>query len=185
MSTPEYGWYGDDFTGATDTLAELARRGMRALLFLNHPDAARLESAGHLDAVGIAGSSRAMAPTAMADELAPVDRLFRDLGVRVLHYKCCSTFDSAPETGSIGAALRALRPFFPSPFRPIIGGQPNLGRYTLYGNLFATAGIGGTVHRIDRHPTMHAHPVTPMAEADFRLHLAAQGLDAVNLPYPA
>jgi len=28
MTTPEYGWYGDDFTGATDTLAELAARGI-------------------------------------------------------------------------------------------------------------------------------------------------------------
>ncbi|WP_027282176.1 four-carbon acid sugar kinase family protein [Roseomonas gilardii] len=184
MSIPEYGWYGDDFTGATDTLAELSCRGMRAMLFLDHPDAERLERAGPLDAVGLAGASRTMAPEAMAAELAPAGRFFRDLGVRLMHYKCCSTFDSAPEAGNIGAALRALQPYFPGPFRPIIGGQPNLGRYTLFGNLFAAAGTGGTVHRIDRHPTMRAHPVTPMAEADLRLHLAAQGLDAVNLPYP-
>ncbi|MFP5512923.1 MAG: nucleotide-binding domain containing protein [Alphaproteobacteria bacterium] len=32
---------------------------------------------------------------------------------------------------------------------------------------------------IDRHPTMSVHPVTPMAEADLRRHLAAQGLDGV------
>ncbi|MCI0755413.1 four-carbon acid sugar kinase family protein [Teichococcus vastitatis] len=183
MNGPEYGWYGDDFTGATDTLAELASRGMRALLFLGLPDAARLKRAGPLDAVGLAGASRALVPGAMAAELAPVGRFFRDLGVRMMHYKCCSTFDSASEVGSIGSAVATLRPFFSNPFRPIVGGQPNLGRYTLFGHLFAAAGTGAAVHRIDRHPTMRAHPVTPMAEADLRLHLAAQGLDAVNLPY--
>ncbi|MBB5695320.1 four-carbon acid sugar kinase family protein [Muricoccus pecuniae] len=185
MSAPLYGWYGDDFTGATDTLAELARRGMRAMLFLSVPDAARLERAGPLDAVGIAGASRSMPPGRMEAELEPVGRFFAGLGVRVMHYKCCSTFDSAPEVGSIGAAVRALRPFFPNPFRPVVGGQPNIGRYLLFANLFAAAGTGGQVHRIDRHPTMRAHPVTPMGEADLRVHLAAQGLRAASLPYPA
>ena len=185
MSAPEYGWYGDDFTGATDTLAELAARGLRALLFLGLPDAARLERAGPLDAVGIAGATRAMAPAAMAAELRPAGAFFQALGVRLMHYKCCSTFDSAPEVGSLGAAMAALGPSFPHAFRPIIGGQPNLGRYLLFANLFAAAGTGGAVHRIDRHPTMSRHPVTPMGEADLRLHLAAQGIGAAHLAYPA
>lgn len=30
------------------------------------------------------------------------------------------------------------------------------------------------MHRIDRHPTMKQHPVTPMHEADLRIHLAKQ-----------
>jgi uncharacterized protein YgbK (DUF1537 family) len=184
MTGPEYGWYGDDFTGATDTLAELARRGMRAMLFLGLPDAARLKRAGPLDAVGIAGASRAMAPDAMATELRPVGDFFQKLGVRLMHYKCCSTFDSAPEVGSIGVAMATLGPCFPNAFRPIVGGQPNLGRYLLFANLFAAAGTGGTVHRIDRHPTMCRHPVTPMGEADLRLHLAAQGLVAASVAYP-
>jgi uncharacterized protein YgbK (DUF1537 family) len=184
MSGPEYGWYGDDFTGATDTLAELATRGMRALLFLGLPDGARLGRAGPLDAVGIAGASRAMAPEAMDMELRPVGTFFQALGVRLMHYKCCSTFDSAPTVGSIGAALAALAPGFPNAFRPVVGGQPNLGRYLLFANLFAAAGTGGDVHRIDRHPTMCRHPVTPMGEADLRLHLAAQGLDAASIAYP-
>ncbi|WP_426959491.1 four-carbon acid sugar kinase family protein [Muricoccus radiodurans] len=185
MSAPEYGWYGDDFTGATDTLAELSKGGMRSLLFLRQPDAPRLERAGPLDAVGIAGASRAMAPDAMAAELEPVGRFFRDLGVRIMHYKCCSTFDSAPDVGSIGAAVAALRPFFRNAFRPIVGGQPNIGRFTLFGNLFAAAGTGAAVHRIDRHPTMRVHPVTPMNEADLRLHFSAQGLSAVAVAYPS
>ncbi|KFC63607.1 Hrp-dependent type III effector protein [Bosea sp. LC85] len=180
-SGPHYGWYGDDFTGATDTLATLAEQGLRALLFLRRPSAARLEAAGPLDAIGIAGATRTMAPDVIAAELAEVGPFFAAQGVAILHYKCCSTFDSAPHVGSIGAALRVLRPAFANPFLPIIGGQPNLGRYCVFGTLFAASGSNGGIHRIDRHPTMSRHPVTPMMEADLRRHLAAQGLKQIAL----
>jgi len=181
---PAVVYYGDDFTGATDTLGTAARAGLRALLFLETPDAARLERAGPLDVLGIAGAARAMTPEAMQAELAPVAALFRALGARVLHYKTCSTFDSAPHIGSIGAAVRVLRGAVEQPWMAIVGGQPNLGRYCLFGNLFAAAGAGGEVFRIDRHPTMSRHPVTPMHEADLRLHLAGQGLaDVRSIPF--
>lgn len=179
-------FYGDDFTGATDTLGTAARAGLRALLFLEPPDAARLARAGPLDCIGIAGAARAMKPQEMREELAPVGRLFTALGARVLHYKTCSTFDSAPGIGSIGVAVGALRASVAQPWSAIVGGQPKLGRYCLFGNLFAAAGAGAQVYRIDRHPTMSRHPVTPMHEADLRRHLAPQGLaDIRSLPYTA
>jgi len=104
----------------------------------------------------------------------------------VLHYKVCSTFDSAPHVGSIGAAVDILRRSVGNRFVPIVGGQPSLGRYCVFGHLFARAGSDGDVHRIDRHPTMSCHPVTPMRESDLRLHLAAQGLNRVALlSYPS
>ncbi|PSC03216.1 hypothetical protein SLNSH_19930 [Alsobacter soli] len=183
---PRVVWYGDDFTGATDTLATLARHGVRALLFPQAPSPARLAAAGPLDAVGVAGAARGMTPEDMAAELAPVGAFFAASSARVLHYKCCSTFDSAPHVGSIGAAVRLLKPHAPNPLVSVVGGQPSLGRYCLFGNLFAAAGAGGAVHRIDRHPTMARHPVTPMGEADLGLHLAAQGLaDLGRVSYPA
>jgi uncharacterized protein YgbK (DUF1537 family) len=175
-SRRRYGWYGDDFTGATDTLATWAERGHRALLFLRVPTPEQVAAAGALDAIGLAGATRAMAPDAAADALERAGCFFAGQGVDLLHYKCCSTFDSAPHVGSIGAAVRTLHRYFPNALVPIVGGQPNLGRYCLFGTLFAAAGTGGAVHRIDRHPTMSVHPVTPMAEADLRKHLAAQGL---------
>lgn len=177
---PFYGWYGDDFTGSTDTLATLAERGFRALLFLRQPNETQLAAAGPLDAIGIAGATRAMTPEAITAELTEIGGFFAKQGVGMMHYKCCSTFDSAPHVGSIGAAVAALKPFFSNPLVPILGGQPNLGRFCLFGNLFA-AGGDGAIHRIDRHPTMSRHPVTPMAEADLRRHLAAQGLDDIGL----
>jgi uncharacterized protein YgbK (DUF1537 family) len=82
--------------------------------------------------------------------------------------------------------VRFLRSYFPNPLLPILGGQPNIGRYCLFSHLFASAGSGGAVHRLDRHPTMSVHPVTPMLEADLRRHLHAQGLnDIAAIHYPA
>lgn len=184
MTRPWLGWYGDDFTGATDALAEAALGGLQAQLFLDVPTEADLAAAGRLDAVGIAGAARAMAPDAMVRELAPVGAFFAALGVTVLHYKCCSTFDSAPDIGSLGAAVRALRPHCPNPLVAIVGGQPNLGRYCAFSTLFAAAGTGGSIHRLDRHPTMSRHPVTPMGEADLRRHLADQGLSVAGIHCP-
>lgn len=183
--TLKIAYYGDDFTGATDTLATAARAGLRTLLFLGLPTAAQLERAGPLDCLGIAGAARAMTPAEMQTELEPVGRLFAELGAPVMHYKTCSTFDSAPHIGSIGAALRILRPHAGNALVPIVGGQPNLHRYCVFGNLFAGTGSGGAIHRLDRHPTMRRHPVTPMHEADLRLHLAQQGLENVSaIAYP-
>jgi uncharacterized protein YgbK (DUF1537 family) len=180
-SSPWYGYYGDDFTGATDTLAHLARAGLRAILFMAMPTAEQLSAAGPLDAVGVAGTARSMGTQALEAELGPVGAGFAALGVCVLHYKVCSTFDSSPRTGSIGVAINVLRHRFPNPLVAIIGGQPDLRRYCAFGNLFAAAGAASTLYRIDRHPTMSRHPVTPMDEADLRLHLQAQGLQHVAL----
>lgn len=179
-SAPSILYYGDDFTGATDTLGTAARAGLHALLLLKTPDVARLAQLPALDVLGIAGAARALTPSEMRAELAPIAASFRTLGARVLHYKTCSTFDSAPDIDSIGEACGAVD----DPCTVILGGQPNIGRFCLFGNLFAAAGSGGEIFRIDRHPTMSRQPVTPMHEADLRLHLARQGLDGVrSIPF--
>jgi uncharacterized protein YgbK (DUF1537 family) len=55
---------------------------------------------------------------------------------------------------------------------PLIVGAPQIRRYTAFGQLFAA--YQGRNHRIDRHPVMSRHPVTPMDEADLLKHLARQ-----------
>ena len=45
-------------------------------------------------------------------------------------------------------------------------------RYQSFGHLFAAA--GDTVYRLDRHPVMAHHPVTPMNESDVARHIAGQ-----------
>jgi uncharacterized protein YgbK (DUF1537 family) len=180
---PAYAFYGDDFTGATDTLAHLARAGLRTMLLFAPPDATRLAMLGQLDALGVAGAARTMEPLAQQQELARVGAAFVALGVRVMHYKVCSTFDSAPQTGSIGVAMRTLREHCANELVAVIGGQPNLRRYCVFGQLFAAAGADDDrqeVYRIDRHPTMSRHPATPMNEADLRVHLQRQGVEHVQ-----
>ncbi len=176
-----YAWYGDDFTGASDTLATLAAAGRRALLFLHAPAPEHLAAAGPLDALGIAGTARALGPDAMQAELAPVARCFAALAPAITHYKCCSTFDSAATVGNLAIGCAALRRPEQEPVLHVLGGQPSLGRFCAFGELYATAQPGGEVHRIDRHPTMSRHPVTPMHEADLRRHLGALGVPRVGL----
>lgn len=179
-------FYGDDFTGATDTLATAARGGLRTMLFLRPPTAEQRLAAGTLDCVGIAGAARAMGPQEMEDELRAVAACWAEMNPAIVHYKTCSTFDSAPHIGSIGQAIRTLKMYLPvQAFVPIVGGQPNLGRYCLFGNLYAVQQPGGPAYRIDRHPTMRNHPVTPMDEADLAVHLSRQGLGQIGVvQYP-
>src|SRR5207237_5905167 len=58
---------------------------------------------------------------------------------------------------------------------------PSLGRYCVFGNLFARAGSESNAFRLDRHPSMSRHPVTPMNEADLLLHLAKQTTRKIGL----
>jgi uncharacterized protein YgbK (DUF1537 family) len=72
--------------------------------------------------------------------------------------------------------MKLAADIFPAPFMPLLAAAPALGRYTVFGTHFARYGIGsaGAIHRLDRHPSISKHPVTPMTEADLRLHLARQ-----------
>lgn len=176
-------YYGDDFTGSTDALEALTRAGVPTVLFLGTPDAAtlaRLRAAHGARAIGIAGTSRSRSPQWMQQHLAPALAALAALRPPLLQYKVCSTFDSAPQVGSIGQAIELGLPLMGGAWSPLIVGVPQLGRYQAFGQLFARAG-DGSVHRLDRHPTMSRHPVTPMAEADLRLHLAAQTARRIGL----
>jgi len=173
--TIPYIFCGDDFTGSSDTLATLARQGLSCRLFLSPEALLTEDNLGDLDAVGIATANRALPPDEIAHVLQQFVPLFERNQPTVFHYKVCSTFDSSPTIGSIGSAVSALKQLLPESPVLIVGGQPSLKRYCVFSNLFA-AGPDSIAHRIDRHPTMANHPVTPMGEADLRRLLAAQGL---------
>ena len=176
-------YYGDDFTGSTDALEQLTRAGLRTRLFLDPPSRDRLAGTPGLQAVGVAGLSRSLDPAAMERTLLPAFAALRVLGPRHVHYKVCSTFDSAPHIGSIGKAIDVGLEVFGGRFVPLVVGAPALGRYCVFGHLFARFGIGsaGEIHRLDRHPAMRRHPVTPADEADLRLHLARQTSRPIGL----
>ena len=164
-----YAFYGDDFTGSTDVIEQLAEGGVPAVLFLRAPDAALRARFPDVRAIGVAGDSRSRSPEWMDAHLPAAYAALRDGAV--IHYKTCSTFDSSPGIGSIGRALDIGTAAFGGP-AAILVAAPHLGRYLAFGNLFAAA--GAEIFRIDRHPTMSRHPVTPMHEADLIRHLAAQ-----------
>ncbi|HEX7072348.1 MAG TPA: four-carbon acid sugar kinase family protein [Rhodothermales bacterium] len=174
--TLRYAYYGDDFTGSTDVLEQLAEGGIEAVLFLRPPDAGLLARFPKVEAIGIAGESRSRSPQWMDENLPATFAALQEAAV--VHYKTCSTFDSSPHTGSIGRALEIGLESFGSP-AAIVVGAPHMGRYVAFGNLFARAGID--VYRIDRHPTMSRHPVTPMHEADLIRHLAGQTGTPISL----
>jgi len=175
-----YCYYGDDFTGSTDVLEQLAGNGVASVLFLGAPTAAQLARFPACQAIGFAGDARSRTPEWMSAKLPAIFTRMRDLKPAVVQYKVCSTFDSAPERGSIGRALEIGRRIFGTKTVPIGVAAPHLGRFMVFGNLFAAAG-GSAVFRIDRHPTMAHHPATPMHEADLRFHLAEQANLSVGL----
>lgn len=174
-------YYGDDFTGSTDAMEALARAGVRTILFLEPPTTEILASFRNVGAIGVAGDSRAMTPKDMEQALPKVFSQLNALGAPLFHYKVCSTFDSSPEIGSIGCAIDVGQQVFASPFVPLLVGAPRLGRYTVFGNHFARAGLDSQPYRLDRHPTMSRHPVTPMREGDLQLHLARQTTKKIGL----
>ena len=169
---PLVAYYGDDFTGASAVMEVMAFAGLPSVMFLTPPTPAELARFADCRCIGLAGISRARPPAWMETHLPPAFAALAGLGAPLVHYKVCSTFDSAPQIGSIGCAADIGARLMPGSFIPMIVGAPDMGRYQLFGQLFAA--IDGVGYRLDRHPVMARHPVTPMDEADLCRHLARQ-----------
>jgi uncharacterized protein YgbK (DUF1537 family) len=164
----------------------LALAGLTAVLFLELPTPELLARFSGYRALGIAGIARSQTNEWMEANLPPIFRMLAQWAAPITHYKICSTLDSAPHVGSIGKAidLALSLSHFDQSWVPILTAAPAIQRYQLFGNLFAAnQGVG---YRLDRHPTMSRHPITPMTEADVRLHLARQTDCPLGLiDYPA
>ncbi len=173
-------FYGDDITGSTDSMEALVLAGVPTVLFLEPPTEELVrEKFPHIQAVGLAGMSRTMTPEEMSAALPEAFTRLKQLGAPVTHYKVCSTFDSSPEIGSIGQAAEIGMDVFNSVVVPVVVGAPKLKRYVVFGNHFAT--IDDRTYRLDRHPVMSKHPITPMDESDLRLHLGRQTNKRIGL----
>lgn len=165
-------WYGDDFTGSAAVMEVLTFGGIDSVLFLDLPTPAQLAAFPQARAIGIAGIARSQTPAWMDANLPPIFSALAGLGTPLTHYKVCSTLDSSPEIGSIGHAVALAAPILGGSWYPTLIAAPPMGRYQAFGHLFAAA--SGAVHRLDRHPVMSRHPVTPMHESDVAVHLAKQ-----------
>jgi len=181
-------YYGDDFTGSSDVLESLSLHGIPTVLFLEAPQQSDLENFSWKNpeqpdsnwmAFGVAGISRSLKPEEMEKELRPAFQKISRIPARYFHYKICSTLDSSPDTGNIGKALEIAENIFPSEWIPMVMGLPVLNRFVVFGNLFAR--IAEKTYRLDRHPVMSKHPITPMHESDIRIHLSHQTKKRMDL----
>ena len=172
-------YYGDDFTGSTDVMEALSTHGVQTVLFTRIPTAVEFAPFADHEAIGLAGSSRSQTPEWMDANLPAAFEWLKSLQARFCHYKVCSTFDSSPMVGSIGRATEIGLLAFAQKRVNLIVGCPQIKRYTFAGNLFAA--YQDKTYRIDRHPVMSVHPVTPMDESDVLRHLARQTAAQVEL----
>lgn len=165
-------WYGDDFTGAAAVMEVLAFSGLPTMLFLDVPTPEQIARFPELRAVGVASTARAEPPEWMSENLPTAFRRLGELGPQLVHYKVCSTLDSSPQIGSIGRAAELGAACFSTSVIPVVVAAPQMRRYQCFGHLFA--GFGDDILRLDRHPVMSRHPVTPMTESDVALHISRQ-----------
>jgi 3-oxoisoapionate kinase len=142
MNRPLVAWLGDDFTGSAAVMEVLAFAGLPAVLFTDIPDPALAARFAGAAGIGIATTARSHAPDWMAAHLpAPLGWLHA-LGAPLLHYKICSTFDSAPRMGSIGRAIEVALTVRPSAAVPLLTAAPAMRRYQAFGHLFRRHGRG-------------------------------------------
>jgi uncharacterized protein YgbK (DUF1537 family) len=173
-------FYGDDFTGAAATLEVLAFAGLKSILFLDPPTQSQLDRFSDLQAVGVASTARAQSPEWMGRNLPGVFESLSRLNPALVHYKICSTLDSSPEIGSIGRAVEIAADLYDQKLVPLLVAAPQMRRYQSFGTLFAAH--GNEVYRLDRHPVMARHPVTPITEADVGRHIQKQSMRVESAP---
>lgn len=172
-------WLGDDFTGSSAVLEALSFAGLPSVLFLDIPSDAQRSLFPGVCGMGIASIARSKGPDWMEQHLPPAFDWLAGQNAPITHYKVCSTLDSAPHIGSIGKAIDIAALHVETPWIPCLIAAPANRRYQVFGHLFASA--PGGVFRLDRHPVMARHPVTPMDESDVTKHLSRQTARSMGL----
>jgi uncharacterized protein YgbK (DUF1537 family) len=178
-------FYGDDFTGSSAVMEVMTFAGLPSVMFVETPTSEQLRHFSGYRAIGIASVARAQSPSWMDAQLPVAFRALFELRAPVTHYKVCSTLDSSATIGSIGHAIDIGVPISSeiipevAEWQPLVIAAPAIGRYQAFGNLFAT--YRDHIYRLDRHPVMHQHPITPMDEADVRAHVGKQTRRPIGL----
>ncbi|WP_189639101.1 four-carbon acid sugar kinase family protein [Paramylibacter ulvae] len=180
-------WYADDFTGAAAVMEVLEFSGIPSMLFLQPPTSDQLKRYPKLRAVGVASTARTKSPQWMDEHLPSIFKQLHELDPALIHYKICTTLDSSPEIGSIGRVIEIGSDLFHPQMVSVLVAAPQMGRYQYFGHLFARS--GDKTYRLDRHPVMSRHPVTPMTESDVAIHIGNQSkrldIDYVPLNFSA
>lgn len=165
-----FGAIADDFTGATDLAALLARSGVPVSLRIGLP-ASPPAATAPLEIIALKIRT---APVAEAVEQAraALDWL-RAAGASRFYWKYCSTFDSTPR-GNIGPVAEALMDALGAPQTIYCPAFPENGRSVFMGHLF----VGE--QPLSESP-MKDHPLTPMRDSSLPRLLAPQVTRPVGL----
>ena len=165
------GCIADDFTGASDLAAILARSGHKVGLRIGVPDQG--EPHGDAAAFEVIALKCRTEPVEQALELTgkAADWLLAR-GARQLYWKYCSTFDSTPQ-GNIGPVAEALMDKLGTHQTIYCPAFPENGRSIYMGNLFV-----GEVPLAES--PMKDHPLTPMRDSNLMRLLAPQVEGAVG-----
>ena len=167
-----FGAVADDFTGASDLAAMLARAGAAVTLRIGVPEG---PAATPYEVVAL--KIRTVPPDEAVAGARAAARWLRGAGARRLYWKYCSTFDSTPR-GNIGPVAEALMADLEAERTVHCPAFPENGRRVFMGRLFV-----GDVP-LDESP-MKDHPLTPMRDAALPRLLAAQAARDVGLvPWP-
>ncbi len=166
----QLGAIADDFTGATDLAASLARSGQPVSLRLGVPTEAPLDPSP-IEVVALKIRTSPVAQ-ATAEALAALEWL-RSAGAERYYWKYCSTFDSTPE-GNIGPVAEALMVQLGAGQTVYCPAFPENGRTVYLGHLF----VGG--EPLDESP-MKDHPLTPMGDSSLVRLLEPQVTGPVGL----
>jgi uncharacterized protein YgbK (DUF1537 family) len=158
------GCIADDFTGASDLAAILARSGHKVGLRIGVPAADDNSLPAPFEVIALKCRTEPVDDAIMATKKAANWLMARGAGQ--LYWKYCSTFDSTPD-GNIGPVAEALMARLGAKQTIYCPAFPENGRSIYMGNLFV-----GDVP-LDESP-MRDHPLTPMRDANLMRLLAPQ-----------
>jgi uncharacterized protein YgbK (DUF1537 family) len=158
------GCIADDFTGASDLAAILARSGHKVGLRIGVPSADDDGMPAPFEVIALKCRTEPVDDAVMATKKAANWLMAR--GASQLYWKYCSTFDSTPD-GNIGPVAEALMARLGATQTIYCPAFPENGRSIYMGNLFV-----GDVP-LDESP-MRDHPLTPMRDANLMRLLAPQ-----------
>jgi 3-dehydrotetronate 4-kinase len=156
LFTSLFGCVADDFTGATDMGALLARRGLRVALMSGVPS--NNSAPANVDAIIIALKSRTIPVDEAVQQSLAAARWLKNVGAKTLYFKYCSTFDSTDQ-GNIGPVAKALGDELKVEHILFNPAFPENGRSVYQGYLF----VGD---RLISESGMAHHPLTPMRDPD-------------------
>ncbi|SDZ09907.1 Uncharacterized conserved protein YgbK, DUF1537 family [Jannaschia faecimaris] len=163
MSNTFFGAIADDFTGATDLAAMLARAGVPVTLRIGLPEAGS-EAATTFEVIALK-----IRTNPIEDAVAEARAAYRWLkaqGARRVFWKYCSTFDST-QRGNIGPVADALMTEMGLDRTVHCPAFPENGRRVFMGNLFVNE------LPLNESP-MKDHPLTPMRDANLERLLRPQ-----------